>query len=67
MTITLRPEQESVILDAISSGLAHNPDDALDQALDALGERLSSPGAAGTPDECVAAATACPGLSRVRR
>ncbi len=54
MTITLRPEQERVILEAINSGLAHNPDEALDQALDALRERL--PAAAGTPDESVAAA-----------
>jgi hypothetical protein len=36
MTITLRPEQEQVILDAITSGLAHTADEALDKALDAL-------------------------------
>jgi hypothetical protein len=40
MTIILRPEQESVLLDAISFGLAHDADEALDQALDALSERL---------------------------
>jgi len=55
MTIILKPEQESVLLDAISSGLAHNADDALDQALDALRERLP-PRASRTPDESVAAA-----------
>jgi hypothetical protein len=38
--ITLRPEQERVILDAINAGLAHHSDEALDQALDALRERL---------------------------
>lgn len=40
MTITLRPEQEQVLMDAIHSGLAHTPDEALDQALDALRVRL---------------------------
>jgi hypothetical protein len=55
MTIILRPEQESVLMDAISFGLAHSADEALDQALDALRERLP-PRASGTPDESVAAA-----------
>ena len=55
MTITLRPEQERVIMDAINSGLAHNADEALDQALDALRGRLPA-ASAGTPDDSVSAA-----------
>ena len=46
MTIVLKPEQENVLLEAIKSGLAHTPDEALDQALLALRERL--PGATGS-------------------
>lgn len=41
MTITLKPEQERVIQEAIVSGLAHTPDDALDKAFDALRARLA--------------------------
>lgn len=40
MTITLRPDQEKVLLEAIDSGLAHTTDEALNQALDALRLRL---------------------------
>jgi hypothetical protein len=40
MTITLKPEQEQVLRKAIESGLAHTTDEALDQALGALRERL---------------------------
>ena len=47
MTITLRPEQEQVLVQAINSGLAHTTDDALDQALDALRSRLPQQGAVG--------------------
>jgi hypothetical protein len=43
MTITLRPEQEQVLVQAIESGLAQTTDEALDQALDSLRERLSPP------------------------
>ncbi len=32
MTIILRPEQEQVLREAINSGLAQTPDEALDQA-----------------------------------
>ncbi len=56
MTIILRPEQERVLMDAIKSGLAHNADEALDQALDALRGRLPPRTAGETPDESVAAA-----------
>ena len=44
MTITLRPEQERVLIAAIHSGLAHTTEEALDQALDALRVRLPQPG-----------------------
>ena len=40
MPITLNPEQEQVLMQAIHSGLAHTTDEALDQALDALRERI---------------------------
>jgi hypothetical protein len=40
MTITLKPEQEQVLLEAINSGLAQTTDEALDQALEALKSRL---------------------------
>jgi hypothetical protein len=43
MTITLRPEQERVLMEAIHSGLANSPDEALDEALEALSVRLSEP------------------------
>jgi len=56
MTMILRPEQERVLIDAVNSGLAHNADEALDQALDALRERMPSPPSPGTSDESVAAA-----------
>jgi hypothetical protein len=54
MTINLKPEQERVLIDAINSGLAHTPDEALDRALDALRERLPRQPAAA--DESAAAA-----------
>jgi hypothetical protein len=54
MTITLNPEQEQVLIEAINSGLAHTTDEALDQALDALRERL--PQQRAPIDESVAAA-----------
>jgi len=54
MTITLRPEQEMVLMKAIQSGLAQTPDEALDRALDALRLRLSRQGSAA--DDSVAAA-----------
>lgn len=40
MTIVLNPEQERVLMDAIHSGLAHTPEEALDQALQTLKDRL---------------------------
>jgi hypothetical protein len=54
MTIILKPEQEQVLIEAINSGLAGTRDEALDQALDALRERL--PRADTSVDESVAAA-----------
>jgi hypothetical protein len=53
MTITLKPEQERVLIEAINSGLAQSTDEALDQALEALKHRLPQKVA---PDESVAAA-----------
>lgn len=54
MTITLRPEQERVLAEAINSGLAHTTDEALDQAIDALRVRLTQ--TASSADESTAAA-----------
>jgi hypothetical protein len=54
MTITLRPEQERVLMDAIHSGLAHTTDEALEQAFDALRDRLPRP--ESSADDAVAAA-----------
>jgi hypothetical protein len=54
VTIVLKPEQEQVLIEAINSGLAHTTDEALDQALEALRERL--PQQPASVDESVAAA-----------
>jgi hypothetical protein len=52
MAITLSPEQERVLMDAINSGLAHTTDEALDQALNALRLRLpQSTPPTRTPEE----------------
>jgi hypothetical protein len=40
MSIILKPEQEQVLQEAIKSGLAHTADEALDQAIDALRQRI---------------------------
>lgn len=40
MTVTLKPEQERILMEEINSGLAHTTAEALDQALDALRSRL---------------------------
>ncbi|MBZ5725225.1 MAG: hypothetical protein LAP87_09535 [Acidobacteriia bacterium] len=40
MTIFLRPEQEQLLREAINSGLAQTKEEALDQALDMLRNRL---------------------------
>jgi hypothetical protein len=53
MTIILNPEQEQVLMEAIKSGLAHTTDEALNQAIDALRDRLPH---AGPAEESVAAA-----------
>jgi hypothetical protein len=53
MTITLKPEQQQVLIEAVQSGLAENANEALNQALEALKSRLPQKGA---PDESVAAA-----------
>ena len=47
MTIILKPEQEKLLIQAIKSGLACTPDEALDQALDALRARLPHEGVVG--------------------
>lgn len=54
MTITLKPEQEQVLMEAINLGLAQTPDEALDQALEAFRSRL--PQRESSADESVAAA-----------
>jgi len=43
MTIILSPEQEQVLREAISSGLAESTNEALDQALQLLRGRLATP------------------------
>lgn len=54
MTIILKPEQERLLIEAINSGLAHTPDEALDQALESL--RLRLPRDAEAENEAAAAA-----------
>ena len=54
MAITLSPDQERVVLEAVRSGLVHTTDEALDQALDALRTRL--PYKEAVADESVASA-----------
>ena len=54
MTIILKPEQEKLLIEATNSGLARTPDEALDQALDALRTRL--PHEEKPADESVTAA-----------
>ena len=54
MTIILKPEQEKLLMEAINSGLARTPDEALDQVFDALRARL--PHEEQSVDESVAAA-----------
>jgi hypothetical protein len=53
MTITLKPEQEQVLIEAINSGLGQTIEEVLDQALAALKSRLPQ---SRPPDESVAAA-----------
>ncbi len=53
MTITLKPEQEKLLIEATNSGLARTPEEALDQALEGLRARLPHERSA---DESVAAA-----------
>jgi hypothetical protein len=53
MTITLNPAQAKVLIEAVKSGLAESPNEALDQALESLKNRLPQK---GSPDESVAAA-----------
>lgn len=42
MSITLRPEQEQVLVAAINSGLAHSTDEALDRAIDTIPSSAAS-------------------------
>jgi len=44
MTITLKPEQERVLLDAVNSGMAKSAEEALDRALESLRNRLPKNG-----------------------
>jgi hypothetical protein len=53
MKVTLKPEQEQVLIEAVESGLAETANEALDQALETLRNRLPKKEA---PDESVAAA-----------
>ena len=49
MTITLRPEHERLIVEAIRAGFIHTPDEALDDALETLRQRLRARGAKPSP------------------
>ena len=40
MTIMLNPDQERVLRDVVNLGLATSPEEAIDQAIDILRERL---------------------------
>jgi hypothetical protein len=51
MTMILKPEQERVLIEAVKSGLAETTNDALDQALETLKDRLPPN---GSPNESVA-------------
>ena len=42
MTITLSPEQERLLTEAVEAGLAQSPDEALDKAVRALRESAPS-------------------------
>jgi hypothetical protein len=53
MTIILKPEHEAVLADAVRSGIATSPEDALDRAVEALRDRL----ARATADETTAEVT----------
>lgn len=52
MRIDLKPEQARVLIDAVKSGLAETPSEALDHSLEGLKHRLLQK---GLPDESVAA------------
>jgi len=49
MTITLSPEDEQLISEAIRAGLIQSPVEALDEALATLRQRLQSRSAGPTP------------------
>ena len=53
MPITLKPEQEQVLIEAINSRLGQTIDEVVDQALAALRSRLPQ---SRPPDESIAAA-----------
>ncbi len=48
MTITLRPEHERLIAEAIRAGLIRTPDDALIEAVETLRQRLQARNAQST-------------------
>ena len=54
MSITLRPEQEQALVEAVNSGLAYTTDEALDQAIDTIRRRRPQQSAgADSPAEAV--------------
>jgi Arc/MetJ-type ribon-helix-helix transcriptional regulator len=46
MTVTLRPEQEQIVGEAIRTGLIENADDVVDAGVEAIRQRLESNGPA---------------------
>jgi hypothetical protein len=51
MTITLSPEHEQLISEAIRAGLIHTPNEAIDEALETLRQRLQARSTRPTPAE----------------
>ena len=54
MTITLKPEQEQILTEAIQAGLIHNAEEALDVGLESLKGRLAIERSSETAEEWIA-------------
>jgi hypothetical protein len=56
MTVTLRPEQEQVVGEAIRAGLIGTADEVVDVGIEAIRQRLESTVSAGTTQQMIDAA-----------